>query len=39
MSIGFVGDRDTLPNLQRLADYTAAALDDLDKAVPTTAGC
>jgi len=33
MSVGFVGDRVTLPGLPNLADYTAAALDDLETAL------
>ena len=33
MSVGFVGDRVILPCLPNLADYTAAALDDLETAL------
>jgi diacylglycerol O-acyltransferase / wax synthase len=33
MSIGFVGDRDTLPHLERLAAYTGAAFDELEQAL------
>jgi diacylglycerol O-acyltransferase / wax synthase len=33
MSIGFVGDRDTLPHLERLAVYTGAAFDELEQAL------
>ena len=32
MNFGFVGCRDTLPHLQRLAVYTGDALDELEKA-------
>ncbi|GAC58990.1 putative wax ester synthase/diacylglycerol acyltransferase [Gordonia hirsuta DSM 44140 = NBRC 16056] len=32
VTLGFVGDRDSLPHLQRLADYTRAALADLVEA-------
>ena len=32
MNFGFIGCRDTLPHLQRLAVYTGEALDDLEKA-------
>ena len=31
MNFGFVGCRDTLPHLQRLAVYTGAALDELER--------
>jgi diacylglycerol O-acyltransferase / wax synthase len=33
LNFGFVGCRDTLPHLQRLAVYTGDALEELDKAV------
>ncbi|HSV38965.1 MAG TPA: wax ester/triacylglycerol synthase family O-acyltransferase [Nocardioidaceae bacterium] len=33
MGLGFVGDRDSLPHLQRLAVYTGEALDELEKEV------
>lgn len=33
MSIGFAGDRDTLPHLERLAGYTGAAFDELEHAL------
>lgn len=33
VTIGFVGCRDTIPHLQRLAIYTADALDELEAAV------
>jgi hypothetical protein len=32
MNFGFVGCRDRLPHLQRLAVYTGDALDELEKA-------
>jgi len=35
MGIGFIGDRDSLPHLQRLAVYVGNAFDELDKALPT----
>jgi len=31
--IGFTGDRDALPHLQRLAVYTGDALEELEKAL------
>ena len=31
MNFGFIGCRDALPHLQRLAVYTGDALDELDK--------
>jgi WS/DGAT/MGAT family acyltransferase len=39
-TIGFIGDRDSLPHLQRLAVYTGDALDELERAVtgPLPAG-
>ena len=33
LNFGFIGDRDALPHLQRLAVYTGRALDDLEAAV------
>jgi WS/DGAT/MGAT family acyltransferase len=33
MGLGFIGDRDALPSLQRLAVYTGEALDELEAAV------
>ena len=33
MSIGFVGDRDTLPHLERIAAYTGTAFDELEYAL------
>jgi diacylglycerol O-acyltransferase len=32
LNFGFIGCRDTLPHLQRLAVYTGEALDDLEAA-------
>jgi hypothetical protein len=32
MCLGFVGDRDSLPHLQRLAVYTGVEFDDLEAA-------
>jgi WS/DGAT/MGAT family acyltransferase len=37
MGLGFIGDRDGLPHLQRLAVYTGEALDELDAALPAKA--
>ncbi len=33
LDVGFVGDRDALPHLQRLAVHTGEALDELERAV------
>jgi diacylglycerol O-acyltransferase len=33
LNVGFIGDRDALPHLQRLAVYTGEALAELDEAV------
>jgi diacylglycerol O-acyltransferase / wax synthase len=33
LNFGFTGCRDTIPHLQRLAVYSAAALDDLERAI------
>lgn len=33
MSIGFVGDRDSLPHLQRIAVYTSDVLDEMEAAL------
>lgn len=33
LGVGFTGDRDSLPHLQRLALYTGAALEELEKAL------
>jgi WS/DGAT/MGAT family acyltransferase len=33
LNFGFVGDRDTLPHLQRLAIYTGEALEELEAAI------
>jgi diacylglycerol O-acyltransferase len=33
LNVGFIGDRDALPHLQRLAVYTGEALAELDRAV------
>lgn len=33
LNIGFVGDRETLPHLQRLALHTGEALDELEASV------
>jgi diacylglycerol O-acyltransferase / wax synthase len=33
LSIGFAGDRDTLPHLERLAAYTGTAFDELEHAL------
>jgi hypothetical protein len=33
-TIGFVGDRDSLPHMQRLATYTGDALEELESAAP-----
>jgi len=33
LGVGFVGDRDSLPHLQRLAVYTGEALDELEQAL------
>jgi diacylglycerol O-acyltransferase len=38
MSIGFVGDRDSLPHLERLAAYTGAAFDQLEQALARSLG-
>ncbi|KRA32546.1 MULTISPECIES: wax ester/triacylglycerol synthase family O-acyltransferase [unclassified Nocardioides] len=38
MSIGFVGDRDRLPHLQRLAVHTGEALDELEKVLAPEGG-
>jgi hypothetical protein len=38
MSIGFVGDRDSLPHLERLAAYTGAAFDELEQALARSRG-
>jgi hypothetical protein len=32
LNLGFIGDRDALPHLQRLAVHTGAALAELDAA-------
>jgi len=37
LNVGFIGDRDALPHLQRLAVYTGEALAELDGAVATSA--
>jgi diacylglycerol O-acyltransferase len=37
MGLGFVGDRDSLPHLQRLAVYTGEAVDELEKVLALTA--
>ena len=34
LNFGFIGCRDTLPHLQRLAVYSGEALDELDRALP-----
>jgi WS/DGAT/MGAT family acyltransferase len=36
MGLGFIGDRDGLPHLQRLAVYTGEALSELETALATT---
>lgn len=36
LDVGFVGDRDALPHLQRLAVHTGEALDELEAAVGAT---
>ena len=36
LNAGFIGDRDALPHLQRLAVYTGEALDELDAALPSS---
>ena len=33
LDVGFIGDRDALPHLQRLAVHTGEALDELERAV------
>jgi hypothetical protein len=39
LNVGFIGDRDALPHLQRLAVHTGEALAALDAAVsPGSAG-
>jgi diacylglycerol O-acyltransferase len=38
LNFGFVGDRDALPSLQRLAVYTGRALDELEGAVGLEVG-
>ncbi|CAM4192677.1 Putative diacyglycerol O-acyltransferasec/MT3584 [Mycobacterium basiliense] len=37
LNFGFIGCRDTLPHLQRLAVYTGAALDELDELTASSA--
>ena len=33
LNVGFIGDRDALPHLQRLAVYTGEALAELERAI------
>ena len=37
LNVGFIGDRDALPHLQRLAVYTGEALAELDREVSVSA--